>query len=891
VRSLSLKSKERRTFLKLAGAAVTMTAAPAVSAFSIGRVAVVVDDSDPVIASMPVTYAVEMLRSALRERGILADGTDASLRIVIASPQSSRSKDFGRLPVISAPETVALLPGKDAVLVTGSDARGVMYGVLEMVDRVRLEAEPMAALRVREAIIEASPNRIRSVARAFCSEVEDKAWYYDKAFWTEYLDNLSVSRFNRFNFALGFGYDFPTGVTDDYFHFAYPYLVSLPGYEGVRVDPPLQAGERVRNLQMLQFIAAETARRGMQFQLGIWTHAYAWTDSPHSTHHIVGLTPDTHAAYCRDALSALLQLCPQITGVTLRVHGESGIPEGSYSFWQTLFEAFRSGGRKIEIDMHAKGINQIMIDMARNTGMPITVGAKYSAEHQSLPYHQADIREYEIPRPERRESGVFAVSNGDRRFTRYGYADLYQQGSGFDVLYRLWPGTQRHLLWGDPAQASGFGRSAHFCGAAGLEICEPLTFKGREGSGHAGGRNAYADATIEQQGGHDTTKATYTYRIWGRSLFYPAGEPEPWRRQLRHDYSSAAAAMEVAFGASGRILPLVTSAFLPSASNHAYWPEMFTTMAVVADSNTHVPYSDSPVPHTVGACSPLDPQIFCSGKQYIDQLAKHGRTDARYSPLEVAQWLEDFSTKTVRALEEAGRTGGLVNSSPVFRRAQMDLSILAGLGTFFAGLFRCGVQWEVFENSHDPAAGKLALANYRRARAAWSGMAERAKAVYVADVSYGSTPMRRGHWIDRLAAIDKDVAAMENRITVDAGASSLSAPALMRERVSRPSSQGVHAQPEAFAPGKALLLSLKAPSGVTDVVLWYRHVNHAERWKSAPMVSRGSLYSAEIPGEYSQSLFPLQYYFELRSTSAAWLQPAFDATLSNQPYYAVSNRS
>jgi hypothetical protein len=31
----------------------------------------------------------------------------------------------------------------------------------------------------------------------------------------------------------------------------------------------------------------------------------------------------------------------------------------------------------IEIDMHAKGINQIMIDMGRKTGMPIKVSAKY----------------------------------------------------------------------------------------------------------------------------------------------------------------------------------------------------------------------------------------------------------------------------------------------------------------------------------------------------------------------------------------------------------------------------------------------------------------------------------------------------------------------------------
>jgi hypothetical protein len=72
----------------------------------------------------------------------------------------------------------------------------------------------------------------------------------------------------------------------------------------------------------------------------------------------------------------------------LRIHGESGIPEGSYPFWQTLFEAISGAGRVIEIDMHAKGFNQVMIDMAHKTGMPVKAGAKFWAEHQGLGYHQ-----------------------------------------------------------------------------------------------------------------------------------------------------------------------------------------------------------------------------------------------------------------------------------------------------------------------------------------------------------------------------------------------------------------------------------------------------------------------------------------------------------------------
>ena len=36
-------------------------------------------------------------------------------------------------------------------------------------------------------------NQVRSIARAFVSAVEDKAWYYDKEFWRNYLSRLAGS--------------------------------------------------------------------------------------------------------------------------------------------------------------------------------------------------------------------------------------------------------------------------------------------------------------------------------------------------------------------------------------------------------------------------------------------------------------------------------------------------------------------------------------------------------------------------------------------------------------------------------------------------------------------------------------------------------------------------
>jgi hypothetical protein len=906
-----LPPMDRRDFLKLASiAAVASTADPAY-AFAGQKVCLVLDREGAAISSAAVKWGVEKLRLALTQKGIevkeaasLGPETGASQFVVVAASTSSLASSFAQDKAFTAgPESVSLTPGRvngtPAVLVSATDARGFVYGLLELAERVRYGEDALTSLRLTRAVNEAPANNIRSIARAFCSEVEDKPWYHSKEFWTSYLDVLAASRFNRFNFAFGFGYDFPRGVTDDYFHFPYPYLLSVPGYDVRAV--PLEDGERERNLEMLQFIAAETARRGMQFQLGIWTHAYAWTDSPNSTHHIVGLTPETHAAYCRDALTMLLKVCPQIEGVTMRVHGESGIPEGSYPFWRTLFEAFSRSGRRIEIDMHAKGINQEMFDIAAATGMPVKVSPKFWAEHQGLGYHQADIRELEIPKNDGKDDPLFSVSNGARSFTRYGYADLFQQDRKFDVLFRLWPGTQRHLLWGDPAAAAAYGRASHFCGAAGIDICEPLTFKGREGSGQAGGRCAYVDATLDAKDA-GWTKFEYTYRLWGRLLYNPETDPAIWRRYLRSDFGPATEQVEVAVANASRVLPLLTTAHLPSASNHSFWPEIYENMPVVVGAMPS-PYSDTPTPKCFGTVSPLDPELFSTIVEHAQYLLA-GEESAKYSPVEVSQWLDEFTENAEESLIAARRAAGEQAKTPQFRRMEEDVLIQIGLGRFFAHKIRSAILFQLNQQNSDEKTGQLALHEYQLARAAWASMAERAKGVYRADISYGSIPMRRGHWMDRLAHIDVDIAAMQKELRTvpesqGRNPQEAASPGLIINAVitksSRPAVACSHTPAGSFLPNVALPILIKVPHAsiggtAMTVQLHYRHVNHAERWKAVPMQKEGEVFRAAIAAEYTNSPYPLQYYFELDNNRSRWLYPAFNMTLSNEPYYTIWKR-
>jgi len=908
---------QRRKFLKVLSAISAWAPGGGMASPGGGGFAIVMDPYDPIANSAPVQWAAGQLRQAFMDKGavceMIASAEQAQPRdfLVIAASQDSRLAQ--RFPQTGAklvsPESVRLEPrqvgANAAILVCAIDPRGLVYGLLELAERVAFHSEPAAAVSLTQAIEEKPANEIRSVARAFCSEIEDKLWYYDKDFWRGYLDLLVKCRFNRFNFALGFGYDFPRGVTGDYFHFPYPYLLEVPGYD-VRViclsratGTPglLSAAERDRNFEMLRFIAAETALRGLQFQLGLWTHAYQWTDSPHADHRIEGLTPETHAPYCRDALALLLKHCPEIQGLTLRVHGESGIPEGSYSFWRTLFEAIPEAQRPIEIEMHSKGVNQTMIDMALATGMPVKLGCKYAAEHQSLGYHQADIRELEVPEPGHSEEGLFSVSNGSRRFTRYGYADFFQAGSRYKVLFRLWPGTQRHLLSADPEMAAAFGRTAHFCGASGLELCEPLTFKGREGSGLAGGRCAYADSSWNPR--YDWQKFEYYYRVWGRRLYNPDADPESWRRYLRSNFGAGANAVETAVASASRILPILTSAHLPSASNHSFWPEIYTNMPVVLGSEPS-PYSDTPSPKCFATVSPLDPQLFSTIAEHAADLLA-GRANAQYSPIEVAQWLDDCGSLAEQAWERA-RQQASRNGSPEFQRIEEDLHIQIGLGRFFAAKLRSGVLFEIYRLTGYREAGNLALDQYRKARDAWAAMAQRAWKIYRLNITYGDVPIRQGHWIDRLPAIEKDIEAMRSALQKQASAQNTppeqaaQAVRAMLGRFRRPWVNCRHTPQPSFSPGEMLAIALDlsqvpAAQQPSAVLLHYRHVNQAERWRSVQMERTGGSFRSTISGAYTNSPFPLQYYFELRrGDTEAWLYPAFNATWSNQPYFAVYQR-
>jgi hypothetical protein len=899
----------RRQFVQTAGSAAALGLAKplTLAAATHASVSIIVDPNDRVASAAPAIWAAKEMERALTDQHVpvsrfasIEQAPSSNLCVIVAGAASGPASELLKKAganVPATPEALGLLPGKAGgrrtVLACGSDARGLSYALLELADRVDCGTDPMAALEIKSSFFERPTNSVRSINRCFQSELEDKPWFNDKAMWSAYFTMLASNRFNQFNLSMGLAYDYPQPVTDSYTYFTYPFFIAVPGYETVKAGG-LSDAERDRNLELLKFISSECATRGLDFTLGLWNHAYVMSKNSRPTYPIEGLTKETHAPYCRDALYTLLTACPGITGVTMRVHGESGIPEGDFDFWDVVFQGICKLDRKISVNLHAKGTSQRIIDIAENTKMPVSLTPKYWAEHLGLPYQPASIRETEKPPAEPNQTGsLFELSSGARKFMRYSYGDLFTKGRKYDVYFRIWPGTQRVLLWGDPKLAAGDGRGFHMCGSQGVDLFEPLSFKARAGSGVSGapgGRCSYADQTLIPR--YDWEKFAYSYRVWGRYIYNPDADPAGCHRYWDKQLKAAGPSMAQAVASASRVLRIVTTSQSPSAANWTYWPEMYTNMTIV-DESLNTMYRDTPAPKVYGNVSPLDPQIFVGiNESIMDMLT--GKSNSRYNPLEVAQWLDHYTADIDINLATSKKR--IANSSSVeYRRASIDVQMQNQLGKFFAAKIRSAAFFCIYQQTGDRAVLDQAVNQYRRAREAWSALASQAKSVYMSDVTYGGIRNMRGNWIDRLPAIDGDIEAMQavtsKPVAASASVSEEAKRAALQHVLSpspRPSVACQHDAADTFQAGAELPIEVSVGGEVTQIRLKYRHVNQAEYYETVEMTHDGGKYRATIPAAYTKSLFALQYYFELQhSPQTATMYPGLGADLTTRPYFLV----
>jgi hypothetical protein len=878
-------------------------------------------------ASTPaqVDWALEQLPAAgielVRSAGNHADEHVSRLEILDAgSREGSAALARFDLTTPSAPGAFAFAPAPDpsGVLLIAHDPAGFMYGILELRDRIAAGEPLNVVFRAPHARLESPATPVRAIGRAFVSAGHDHSWFRSAGFWDAYLSMLAASRFNQLDLALGMGYNFPLHVADSYFLFAYPFFLEVPGYS-VEVSG-ISADERGENLASLKLASREAARRGIAFHLGLWTHSFENADSPGVNHVVTGVTAENHAAYCRDALTLLLEECPDISGVTFRTHGESGVSEGSASFWGSLFEAIkhvRVPG-EFSIDLHAKGLTAETIDLARGSGARVVVSAKFSAEHMGLPYQAAAIREIDrrgkqpvdIEVDELRETAqrLMGQSLASRSATRYSYGDFLRMDRDYDVIYRIWPGTQKVLSWEDPAFALAYAQASRFCGSAGLEIMEPLSFRARRGSGLAGdtSRSGYRDPA--RLGiAEDWHKYRRTYQVWGDALYgvTPARGITALDGSRRAE-ESAEAAIQRALATASRVLPLVTTAHMASAANDYYWPEMYTMAPLTREGEegeANIYRRDNPRPVRFGTIGPLDPVVFSSCQEFAAEWTSRSLS-GRYSPLDVAEWLEQLAIATNA---EAATARRLEDLAPLERLRLADAEALADLASFFSRAMVAAVGYELFLITRAVAYLDEAIEALENAVQVWKGMSERLAALYIDDLAFGEAREGRGSWADRTAGLERELAALNEARSAAAGGDAGSKapgsaggpwptipgtrflPGSDARRWPRPAGRCSARRAAGDAGGLEVELVLEDSASADAVAaarIFYRPVNQFAEYRAAGMsrAPDGS-FTAVIPPDALEGPYAIQYFCELEADDGRKARlPGIGPDLTGTPY-------
>ena len=194
-------------------------------------------------------------------------------------------------------------------------------------------------------------------------------------------------------------------------------------------------------------------------------------------------------------------------------------------------------------------------------------------------------------------------------------------------------------------------------------------------------------------------------------------------------------------------------------------------------------------------------------------------------------------------------------------------------------------------------AGKLALDEYQEAATHGQRWRNAQIASTCATLRMADIPMRRGHWSDRLAGIDKDIAAMQGKLQTPPrrGVRRKMSASLFEAATGKPIAHRchcTHTPPASFHPGQPLSFLCSSPGhDAPDAVhLYYRHVNQGERWVSVEM-QRGHEdtvppFLGTTPTLSIRCSTTLCFGGErMRRGFFRRLTPA----LSNQPYYAIAD--
>ncbi|MGB8492361.1 MAG: hypothetical protein WCE64_15000 [Bacteroidales bacterium] len=738
---------------------------------------------------------------------------------------------------------------KPVWVISGFDDRGVMYGLLDVADRIGWSHGRKPFMGEIKEITGQPALSERAISIYTMNRAYWESRFYDEAYWTHYLDLLAKDRFN--SLMIIFGYE-----NGGFLAPPYPYFFNVDGYPDVSMVG-LTAGEQQRNLEALNHLIEMAHGRGIKVSVAIWDHIYRGgvqsggmagletaPDKPIKGM-VWGLNGDNLIAYTKAALERMVRMVPGLDGIEFRMHSESGLKRGEQeAFWTDVFHSVKSVAPGMQFVLRAKDMPESVIQAALKEGINFKIETKYWMEQMGLPFHPTHIN---------------TENQYDRR---QGYADMLRYPQDYKMYWRLWTGgTTRILLWGDPDYARRFVESAKLYNGDAYEVNEPLATK-MESQPHdarsfdlLNPRYRYYDYEFERY--------WHFFQVFGRMGYNPDQSPDIWHKEFELRFGKKAAPLvETALHQASWILPRIVASCYPYSC--------FPTTRGWAEKQR---LGDLP---QYARAEGSDIQLFADFGEEARMLIEGGET-AKILPSMTSRWFEQTSSDIDKLITKAENAIGKKQNKE-FNSTITDLKILSGLALFHSRRIPAAVSYRLFERTNDISALDDAIGYERNAIEAWRQIVAAAGDVYADDLMMGVREAEfqginhhlSGHWKDELGYLEQGLAALEQqRKNFKPEGTVTVAP---KYKIAANTDNGhlfqVSLLPVSSAPVDMPLTiraNVSAPAGVKWVRLRYRSVNQKEDYKSMDMLRAGdkNLFEATVPAEQINTKWDLMYLIEV----------------------------
>lgn len=812
----------------------------------------IVTDEKP---APPVEHGLSKIAAVFQAKKItferVSSISEAKGKLIIVTGLSSGEGEAAELlkagnhavPAVKEALTVWKTNGqnKSVWVISGFDDRGLMYGLLDVANRIGWSTDQNNPLSELKEITEKPDVRERAISLYTMNRAYWESRFYDEAYWIKYLDLLAENRFN--SMVVIFGYE-----NGGFLAPCYPYFFDTEGFSGVRMVG-ITTTEQKRNLDALNHLISMAHERGIRFTVGIWDHIYRGgvqgggipgarnvPDQPVSGL-VWGVNSDNLISYTKAALTKFVRLIPDLDGIQFRMHNESGLKnEEQLGFWTDIFKMMKATAPNLHLDLRAKELQDAVVQSAIDEGIKFRITTKYWMEQMGMPYHPTQIN------PEKSER-------------RHSYADMLRYPQKYKMHWRLWNGgTSRVLLWGDPEYVRRFAETTHLYDGDGYEVNEPLATK-MEAQPHDAKPFELMNPPYRYYE-YEFERYWHFFQMFGRIGYNPETSSDVWKNEFRQRFGKEAGPLiESALHKASWILPRIVASCYPYSAFPMTrgWAEKQR----LGDLPSYAKNEGSDILQFANPDEEAKLQI-------------EGGETAKILPSMNSRWFEKISGELDQLIKQAELASKRTTNKEL-RSTLTDLKILSALALYHSRRIPAAVCYRIFERTGDVSALAEAIDHERNAIESWRQIVAAAGDVYTSDLMMGVRVANLcGHWKDELVSLEKGLADLEQkRASYQAHGTVIKAP------IYKVASQSdwqklfkvTNLSPLNIKLGEPLKVRIKvtSPAGIKSVTLSYRSVNQDMEYQTIPMLPSGdkAVYEAVVPASQINPKWDMMYFINI----------------------------